>query len=373
MKRISILMLHLSYGGIEKAVTDLANLLADEYEVEIYCLYSLPIAYEIDNRIKVTFLTKDVPNKQEFMQAIKRVNILKILKEGLKAVRILRTKSKVMKNTIQSLSNNIIISTRNEFNVMLSKYGNDSNLRIAQLHHDIYYDVEKTLIDDLKNNYQNIDYLVLLVPSLVTEVQDIFAGHNDHTIPVAIPLYYDFNEPIKTEKRNIVISVGRLHSVKGFDRLISIFKEINLPDWQLWIVGGGEEFDNLAAISDDYENIKLLGKKEPQEINALLSQASIYAMTSHSEGFGYVLLEALGQDLPIIAYDVRVGPKAILDEAGILIEDNNQEAFVSELKKLMSQKDYQERIIASQQSRKNMFSSKIVRELYKNIFGKNTD
>ena len=38
MKKISILSLHLGYGGIEKSITALANLLCEDYEVEIACV-----------------------------------------------------------------------------------------------------------------------------------------------------------------------------------------------------------------------------------------------------------------------------------------------------------------------------------------------
>ena len=41
MKKISILALHLGYGGIEKAVVSLANTLSERYEVEIACCYKM--------------------------------------------------------------------------------------------------------------------------------------------------------------------------------------------------------------------------------------------------------------------------------------------------------------------------------------------
>ena len=69
MKKISILSLHLGYGGIEKSIIALANLLCEKYTVEIactYCLYDKP-AFVLDKRIKVKYLTKDIaPNKEEF-------------------------------------------------------------------------------------------------------------------------------------------------------------------------------------------------------------------------------------------------------------------------------------------------------------------
>ena len=55
MKKVSILSLHLGYGGIEKCVVTLANSLCSKYEVEIavcYKLYDKP-AFDIDDRVKI--------------------------------------------------------------------------------------------------------------------------------------------------------------------------------------------------------------------------------------------------------------------------------------------------------------------------------
>lgn len=41
MKKITFLMLHLNYGGIEKQVTTLANELSKEYKIEIISLYNI--------------------------------------------------------------------------------------------------------------------------------------------------------------------------------------------------------------------------------------------------------------------------------------------------------------------------------------------
>ena len=46
MKKISILSLHLGYGGIEKSIVSLANLLSKRYKIEIavcYKLYNEPV------------------------------------------------------------------------------------------------------------------------------------------------------------------------------------------------------------------------------------------------------------------------------------------------------------------------------------------
>ena len=72
MKKITILVLHLGYGGIERAVTTLANTLADDYEIEIistYKLYKNPF-FPLNKKIKVHYLIEYGPNKKEIKQAL---------------------------------------------------------------------------------------------------------------------------------------------------------------------------------------------------------------------------------------------------------------------------------------------------------------
>ena len=67
MKKIAILSLHLNYGGVEKAVATLANMLVDNYKVEIICTYKIhnkPV-YKIDTRVKIKYLIPHGPNKKE--------------------------------------------------------------------------------------------------------------------------------------------------------------------------------------------------------------------------------------------------------------------------------------------------------------------
>ena len=82
MKKISILSLHLGFGGIEKSVAALANILCTKYEVEIACTYKLydNSSFYIDPKVKIKYLTDVVPNKKELKDAIKKKNIISIFK-----------------------------------------------------------------------------------------------------------------------------------------------------------------------------------------------------------------------------------------------------------------------------------------------------
>ena len=122
---VSIYSLHLNYGGIEKNICAKANILSKKYNVEIISLYKItdkPV-FNLNKNIKVTYLSEKIkPNKQEFKTAIKDKNIINILKEGLKAVKILYLKNKLLNKSMSNCNSEIIISTRMDFTKKILKY-----------------------------------------------------------------------------------------------------------------------------------------------------------------------------------------------------------------------------------------------------------
>lgn len=353
MKKIYILALHLAYGGVEKAICNMANAFAQDYDVEIISMYDMENApaYLLAKNVSVRYLLKDTPNRSAFRNALQRHNPFLICKEGFKAVKILFLKKHCLKKAIREIKDGIIISTRNEDSVLLSKYGNDHVRKIAQLHHDHAFD--KRLKDDFQKHYQNIDVFVLLCDQLKQEVQQMMEGWNTHTQCVAIPNFLDEIPPIcdLDKKEKICIAVGRLHPIKGFDRMIQAFHQFHAhhPDWCLQIVGDGEEETHLRSLIhslDASSYIHLLGAKNSEEIQQLMQKASLYLMTSHSEGIPFVLLEAMSCALPMVAYDVRVGPGAVIcdKENGYLIRDNQMDAYVQTLNTIVSDENLRKKM-----------------------------
>src|SRR5690554_2479973 len=137
MKKITFLVLHLGYGGIEKAVTSLANLLCNDYKIEIistYKIYNKP-PFEINDKVSIVYLLGDLkPNKKELLSAFKTRKIFQFLYEIIKAFKVLYLRRKTMKDAIIKSDSDIIISTRFLFNSLLSKYGPNRAVKIAQEH-----------------------------------------------------------------------------------------------------------------------------------------------------------------------------------------------------------------------------------------------
>ena len=163
MKTVYITSLHLQHGGVEMAIASLANALIKRgYSVEILCTYNLgEPAYPIDSRVNITYLTDVHPNRDEFLEALRTHNFVRILSQGIYSLRVLYLKYSTMVKTIKKISDGVVISTRNEHSVILSKYGQESVKKIAQLHHDHMFD--RKLLKDFQNHYGNIDYFVLFL------------------------------------------------------------------------------------------------------------------------------------------------------------------------------------------------------------------
>ena len=373
MSKVYITSLHLMHGGVEMAITLLANALAKRgFDVEILCIYNLgQPAYSIDEKVKITYLSAMHPNREEFYRAIKTRNIPLIIREGIYSVKVLYLKKKVMADAIKQIEKGVIISTRNEHSVLLSKYGRKGVEKIAQLHHD--HKFEKRLINDFRKKYTNIDYFVLLTDRLKDEVK-VMMKDNTHTKCVVIPNFLaDMNEIGDLQRKRQVLAVGRLHEVKGFERLIKIWKRFDAKDGTvLKIIGDGQEKESLKHLIDKYglqEKVIMTGELSHEKVMEEMHQSLCYAMTSYSEAFPFVLIEAMAAGLPVVAYDVRVGPAAIVQnsENGFLIPDGNEELFIDKLRSLCQNDKLREKMSESAVQRSREFSEDSVMKKWLDI------
>ncbi|MFY0482910.1 glycosyltransferase family 4 protein [Flavobacterium sp. PLA-1-15] len=138
-----------------------------------------------------------------------------------------------------------------------------------------------------------------------------------------------------------VIAVARHSYEKGLDRLLKIWKEVVKvhPDWELDIYGDSSGQIELFEMAKELKIEQNVNFHLPVlEILEQYEQASIYAMTSRTEGFPMVLLEAMACGLPIIAYDCPVGPRSIITNSvdGFLIKDGDEKLFIQKLLELMN-------------------------------------
>jgi glycosyltransferase involved in cell wall biosynthesis len=99
--------------------------------------------------------------------------------------------------------------------------------------------------------------------------------------------------------------------------------------------------------------------------------ASIYAMTSRSEGFPFVLLEAQSCALPVVAFDVRVGPGFVVQDGvnGFLAPELDDESFCGKLAALMKDEKLRCKMAEAAKLRASEFSREKVSELWYALIG----
>lgn len=352
-KKIVILVLHLGTGGAEKVVCNLANTLVESDNVKIISTYKLSEkpSFNIDERVEIEYLIEDLkPNKYELKDSFKKFNLYKILKELNKSLKILYLRKSLMIKTIKNLDCDIVISTRILHSNWIGRYANKKIVKIAQEHN--HHNNNQKYIKKVIKSLKNFDYFM----PVSKELSDFYSLKVKNTKVLYIPNFID-NLPNKKSdlKTKQLISVGRLNKVKGFDDLIDIFNSFQkiYPDWVLHIVGDGEEKQNLQNKINELnlqEKIFLCGNKLSDDLEKEYLNSSIFLMTSFSESFGLVLVEAASYGLPLIAFDSAQGAKEIIDnnKNGFLIADRNKKDFIEKISELI--KDSEKRNLFSENS-----------------------
>ena len=345
MKKITILALHLGYGGIESCIRNVANLLCDKYNIEILSIYKLydNEVEKLDDRVKVTYLTDLKPNRKEFKDNLKRIKLISAFKEGIKSLKILKIKKEVMINAIKNLDSDIIISTRIFLNNLLSEYGKGYLIGWEHNHHH----GNKKYQEELLKSCRNLNKLVLVSESLKEDYEELFKENNSNCECVCIPNFIESSDNSKGDlDNNNLISVGRLSKEKGYSDLIDVFKLINdkNDNVHLNIIGDGDQKELLQNKINKLklqDKITLHGYQNHEYINQMYNLSSIYLMTSFTESFGLVLIEAMNKGIVPIACDSAEGAKDIIkhNENGFLIYERNKEDMANQVLELLDNRD----------------------------------
>jgi len=135
-------------------------------------------------------------------------------------------------------------------------------------------------------------------------------------------------------KKNFILSIGRIAPEKNIKSLVSAFSKIK--GGELLIVGEGpekKEIINIVHKSKRKEDIKFLKKTNKPE--KYYSKTKIFILPSNYEPFGLVLLEAMASGLPCIAF--KPDGKKIITASDEIIK-NGKTGFLVKDEKEMAEK-----------------------------------
>lgn len=324
-------------GGIERVVATLANELSKDNKITILVKDQCESFYNLDSSIKIESIStyKKLDMNNRFRRA------LSLFSSFIFSVYLLRRYLLKKEFDFIYVTNPLsfwesFLSFRCKNKIIASEHGSRLNyniiyriLKAGYKYSNTYLIPTKTDFDYYYNHGYPARYIPHLRPLLDYEITDI-------------------------SKKN-VLNIGRFTSDKRQLLLLDIWHNIllrnkSLRDWTLVLVGAGELENEIIKKVHELNiscNVKIL---PPQaDVKSLYTSASVFALTSSSEGFGMVLLEALSFGLALISFDCPSGPRDIIDNNidGILIYNEEVEKYESSLINLMIDSDLRARMSQS--------------------------
>lgn len=195
----------------------------------------------------------------------------------------------------------------------------------------------------LKREIRNVD----LIHCTGIETAQIFAKHTDTPVlfqPSGIRrsfLNSELGPPFHLFNRDrTILTVANLVAVKNLFFIIELASK--LIEFQFLIVGTGELEEDLLSIIGERQlaNISLLGSKNDQELSSLYKSSNLFLLTSYTEGFPTVLMEAMFFGLPIVSSNAGKIDRLVRSGVnGYIIDEFNIESYIEKILLLTNDKD----------------------------------
>lgn len=165
--------------------------------------------------------------------------------------------------------------------------------------------------------------LVVLTEAAKDEIRTLnHKVRNEQLVVIPDLLTVSEDSPVHSSlNNNNVVFVGRLSHEKGVMRLLRIWKRVSdeMPDLTLSIYGKGDARGEMERFISEQGLSNVVFCGFCKDLESIYSHADLLLMTSDTEGFGMVLIEAMYFGVPCISFDCPISPKEIIANAGVLV------------------------------------------------------
>lgn len=336
-KKIQVLFRHRSMemGGVEKVILSmLNNLNPDKFDITVCLnLNQGELKDEFPKHVKKVYLTD---GKESFSRN-PLIHKLQLIRRRLKLSRALKN-HKISDHILGNKKFDIEIApTYAAFSSVINS-SNKASKKIGWFHSEINIPGMKPLVPDILKNFPQFDHMIYCsqkIKDIMHQSYPDLKYPSESVVINAIPI-----EEIKKkaeEKINdfpegpVFVSVGRLHTRKGYHKLIDAHKKLIDQGFKhsVVVVGNGEEMKNLTEqiqTNNVQDTFILCGNR--MNPYPYIKNADYFILSSESEAWPLVVAEALILQTPIIATDTGdVGVMVRDRETGYLINYDTNEMY----------------------------------------------
>jgi len=305
MQNIALIINTLQAGGAERCAADLSIIFSKRgFNVFIFTDLSVNVMYEYAGTlVDYNFNLLNKNGELEDNPLHDKVIELKRLKNSYKI--------DIAISFMQS-ANGLNILSKDKEKVVLTTHS--LNSEYAKYENSIFWKEET-----FRDLYQYADLITFPSEYCKKDWIEHYGDKNGITRTVYNPVH---TMPVQNNqnKENIVIAVGRMHSIKRQWHLIKAFMIVkkSCPDSKLVILGDGElrpELEKLIVRFGLKDDVEMPGSVK--NVQEYLAKAKVFAMTSRCEAMPCSVLEALSAGVPVVSCD---SPGGIREELGICCE-----------------------------------------------------
>lgn len=245
---------------------------------------------------------------------------------------------------------------RRDINII--NYMHDGSLKVGEIHFDRlhYRNVNFPWLPKCVNSFIERRWMNSLIREVRKLSKFIVLTHEDAAFWPELQNVCVIPNPVSFFPDNIsdcsskqVIAVGRYVAQKGFDRLITAWRDVadKHPDWVLKVYGDGHLRQELE------QQVIHLGltkscflEHSVSDVVAKYCESSISVVSSRFEGFGLVIVEAMSCGLPVVAFTCHCGPRDIITDGkdGLLIPDGDIARLAAGINSLIEDEELRRKI-----------------------------
>ncbi|MBR2994886.1 glycosyltransferase [Candidatus Saccharibacteria bacterium] len=330
-------------GGAERVITTLANVFSVDNDVVVLSLTRSKDAYKLNSSVKRLHVDSTSYKNDGYTKKILRRLSLRRLVGFCHIIKV--EKPDVIISFLPEPSIRLMFIKRFSYKVR--------NIpTIISIRSDPEKEYHNRFLKFIvKRLYRNVDGMVYQTE----DAKKYFKGFISTKKQVIIQNPVDKNILMKPkddeERRNVIVSVGRLEKNKNQELLIRAFGDVienGGCDYILEIFGEGSLRAHLQDLIKELGlDNKVFLKGQIDNVIQEINNARIFVLSSLYEGMPNALMEAMAMGLPCISTDCPCGgPRALIrdGENGILTENDNEEALKGAINRLVDNVNMRKRI-----------------------------
>ncbi len=347
-------------GGVSVLFEDMMTLLdITNYNIDLLILHnngdslqnlpkSINVIYGTPYFEAIDYTMQDVIKKKNINLLFKKIRVVLDMKTGRIEKVIKRERKKILKKQYDTE-----IAFKDGFTALFTIFGN-SKKKI----HWLQYEYKKT---NPNQKYDKLFKKILPQFNQIIAVSDNVKKHfnavynlGDKVSVIYNVINYDkilkkSNEEcdLVLNSNNInIVSVGRIHHAKGYDRLINVIAKLKEFDGELtrrlkvYIYGDGPLFFELKKLihSLNLDDIIFLAGQVANPYK-YVKKFDLFILPSNFEAFGLVIIEAMTLKIPVLATKTSVTDKLINNNINGLVVENSIDGIYNGLKKIIENRE----------------------------------